>query len=637
MDSCLDSGELGKRIIDGLPDALVVVDSAGRVAGVNVQSLELLGYTEAELLGQPVELLVPERLRERHRLMRSAFDKVPSRRPMAEGRELWARRRDGSEISVQIALSRVETSSGPLVLVVLRETPDHVRAIARALHELEMVLECLPDPVAIRIDDSFAYVNSAWLRVLGYGSANELFGRPFLESVHPEDRAAMVERMQGVERAGESNARELRLLAKDGSVVALDVPKAIALTYRGQHAALVVAHDVREQKRLEAALALGERLATVGTLAAGVGHELNNPLQYVSMNLELLRDELQRSAGGSPSNRFRDLLALITDALSGAESIRKIVLGLRTFARGERAELVELDLTTVLELSFNLTRNELRHRMTLETDFEPTPRILADESRLAQVFINILMNAAQAMAGRPADQNVLRVSTWTDARGWAVVELRDNGPGMSDAVRSRIFEPFFTTKPVGKGTGLGLSIAYNIVTALGGQIECESWPGTGTAFRIALPVSSQTARPASGARRLEPAARRARILVVEDEPVVASLLERVLKSDHDVDMAADGFEALSLLTTDNDYDLVLCDLMMPNLTGQELYSRVTRERPQLARRFVFMTGGTTSEAAEAFLAAIPNEKLYKPFTVPVLRSVVSHSLQLQLLSATGSR
>lgn len=636
MHSFLDSGEVGREFIEALPDALVVVDSAGRIAGVNGQGLELLGYTEAELLGQPVELLVPERLRRGHQLKRHAFDQAPGRRPMAEGRELRARRRDGSEVSVQIALSRLDASSGPLVLVVLRETPDHVQAVARALHELEMVLEYLPDPVAIRIGDTFAYVNSAWARVLGYDSPAELMGRPVVESVHPDDRAKLAERMQGTHRAGESAGRELRLLSKDGSAVFLEVPNSIALLYRGQQATLVVAHDFREQRRLEAALALGERLATVGTLAAGVGHEINNPLQYVSMNLELLRSELRTLADGSPSGRFRDLLEMTTDALRGAESIRKIVLGLHTFARGEREALVELDLPAVLEFAFNLMRNELRHRVRLETAFEPTPRILADESRLAQVFVNLLMNAAQAMAERPAEQNALRVSTWTDELGRAVVELRDNGPGMSDAVRAHIFEPFFTTKPVGQGTGLGLFTAYNIVTALGGQIDCESEPGAGTSFRVALPAASRTVRPASGTRRLEPATKRSRILVVEDEPVVASLLQRVLKSDHDIDLAADGVEALALLAEGRNYDVVLCDLMMPKLNGQELYARVTRELPQLTPRFVFMTGGTTSEAAEAFLDAIPNEKLHKPFTVPELRGVVARALEARPLPAVGS-
>jgi PAS domain S-box-containing protein len=636
MRSFPDSGELARALLEALPDALVVVDTDGLIVAVNAHGLELLGYTEAELLGQPVELLVPERLRAAHRLARGAFDQNPSRRPMAQGRELKARKRDGSELSVQIALNRVHTSSGARVLAVMRETPDHVRAVARALYELEMVLERLPDPVAIHIEGAYAYVNSAWLRVLLYGSANELLGRTLLDSVHPEDRE-LIQRRQSAHQAGRADATEVRWLAKDGSPVALDVPQSIDLLYRGQPATLVVAHDVRERRRLEAALALGDRLVTVGTLAAGVGHEINNPLQCVSMNLELMRNELQAiSRGAAPPVRANDLLEMTADALQGTERIGKIVLGLQTFARGERERLVELDLASVLELSINLTRNELRHRLRLETQLQTTPRIFADESRLAQVFINLLLNAAQAMAHRPADQNVLRVSTWTNERGQAVVELRDNGPGMTEAVRSRVFEPFFTTKPIGQGTGLGLSIAYNIVTSLGGQLECESEPGKGASFRVVLPTPSPTARPASGARRIEPAARRARILVAEDESIVASLLERALKSDYDVEIATDGAQALALLLSERDYDVVLCDLMMPNLTGQEVYARATRERPQLADRFVFMTGGTTSATAEAFLAQIPNEKLDKPFSVPGLRGVLERALPRASRSAAGS-
>jgi PAS domain S-box-containing protein len=752
----LSSDELALALVNALPDALLVVDASGTIVAVNGTALELFGYQEDELTGQPAEMLIPERFRAQHTQARRRFVEQPSQRGMAQGRELKALRRDGRELSVQIALSPVKRQQGLLVLVALRETPDYVRAlheteeryrsaleqapdavfiadlsgrytevnsaactmlgysreqllgktitdvflsedlprlaetrsrllqpgtadvsawtlvrsdgvhvpvevssmihadgrwqafardvsertktetaVALALRELETVLQMLPDPVAIRVGELFAYVNPAWLRALGYEKPSELIGKRVLDGIHPDDHGIGETRLAPATE-GFGEAIELRMLAKDGTVVPLDFPPSLALHYHGKPARLVVAHDRREEKRMAAALATRERLVTVGTLAAGVGHELNNPLQSVTMNLELLRDELQTVAGGSPSARYRELLDMTSDALRGAERIRKIVSGLHTFSRGERDEQSLLDTRSVLELSVNLAQNELRHRTHVELDLEPGPPVMADESKLAQVFINLLVNAVQAMPERSADENVVRVATRADEQGRAVVEISDNGVGMTAEIRRRIFEPFFTTKPIGKGTGLGLAISYNIVTSLGGQIECESEPGIGTTFRVVLPTA-QAASHTSGFRSVVPASPRARLLIVEDEPVVARLLERVLSRDHDVDLAADGVDALNLLSLNHDYDIVLCDVMMPRMNGMELFEQVTRENAELAARFVFMTGGATRPDVQGFLDSVPNEKLYKPFSVPAVKSLIGHLAQPRRASERQKR
>jgi PAS domain S-box-containing protein len=752
----LSSEGLGMALINALPDALFVVDAGGRIVAVNATGLELLGYDESELIGQAVEVLIPERLRASHAQARHQFVEQPSQRSMAQGRELKALHRDGRELSVQIALSPVRRDETPLVLVALRETPDYVRtlreaeeryrsaleqapdavfvadlngryievnsaacrmlgytreqllgktimdlipsedlprlaqtrsrllqpgeaevtawtliradgaplpvevsamihpdgrwqafardvserkraeaALALALHELETVLETLPDPVAIRIDDLFAYVNPAWLRILGYSNPSELIGTKVLDSIHPDDHAIASTRAAAALPEEVTSVVELRMRAKDGSLVPLDFPPSLALHYHGKPARLVVAHDRREEKRVAAALATRERLVTVGTLAAGVGHELNNPLQSVSMNLELLRDELQTVAGTLPSTRYRELLQMTHDALRGAERIRKIVMGLHTFSRGERDEQSLLDPRAVLELSISLARNELRHRVRVELDLEPVPSVMADESKLAQVFINLMINAVQAMPDRPAEDNVIRIATYEDPEGRAVIEVADNGVGMVPEVRRRVFEPFFTTKAIGKGTGLGLAISYNIVTSLGGQIECESSPAVGTTFRIVLPPARAAAHR-SGLRPLVPTPHRGRILVVEDEPIVARLLQRVLSVEHDVDVATDGGDALEGLSRRQDYDVVLCDVMMPRMNGMELFAQISRKYPQLAERFVFMSGGATRPDVDAFLDSVANEKLFKPFSLPSVKAVVSRLLEANPAPEVGT-
>jgi len=751
LPSSLASEQLLLALVDALPDALFVVRGDGSIVAVNSAAQHLFGYTEEELLGRSVETLIPERLRHGHEQTRLKYLAQPTQRNMAQGRELLALRRDGRELSVQIALSPVAAPGPRLVVVALRETPDHIRllrqteeryrsalaqapdavfvadlsgrytevnpaacrllgyteeqllrktimdlvpaedstrlaetktrllvpgaadvatwtllradgtrlpvevsamihpdgrwqqfvrdiserqraeaAIALALHELETVLEMLPDPVAIRIDECFAYVNPAWLRLLGYSHAGDLVSKSFASSVHVDD-IPLSERLMSA-TADEKESFELRLVAKDGSAIPLDFPPSLALHYQGKPARLVVAHDRRAERRVAAALAARERLATVGTLAAGVGHELNNPLQNVTMNLELLREELERMALSSPSPRARELVQMTNEALLGTERLRKIVLGLHTFSRGEREEKSFLDVRTVLGLSLDLTQNELRHRLRVERDLRPVPTVLADDSKLAQVFINLLVNAAQAMPDRPEESNVVRVTAGTDDRGHAVVEISDNGIGMTADVRRHIFEPFFTTKPVGQGTGLGLAISYNIVTSLGGQLDCESEPGVGTTFRISLPPASETPTHSVLRQSAPKPPVRSKILLIEDEAVVARLLQRVLSREHDVDIAEDGARALELLTGDGDYAVILCDVMMPRLNGMELFERVLHVKPWLAPRFVFTTGGATRADVEAFLDSVPNEKLYKPFSLPDVRLLVSKMVQSYLAS-----
>ncbi|HVY29290.1 MAG TPA: PAS domain S-box protein [Polyangiaceae bacterium] len=619
-----ESEERYHSALEQAPDAVFVADLTGRYTDVNSAACKMLGYTREQLIGKTIMDLIPTddlpRLSEtRGRLLRPGEADVD---------EWTLLRADGVRVPVEVS-SMIHTDGRWQAFVRdITERKQAAEAQARFLRELETVLETLPDPVAIRTGDVFAYVNPAWLHVLGYQDPRDLIGKPVLDSMHPDDHTIAAARLAA---PALGSSIELRLLAKDGSPVPLDFSPSVSLHYHGQPAHLVVAHDRRDEKRMAATLAIRDRLVTVGTLAAGVGHEINNPLQHVTMNLELLRDELQSVAGGSPSARFRDLLDMAGDALRGAERIRKIVLGLHTFSRGEREEPCILDVRSVLELALNLVRNELRHRARVELDLEHVPKVLADESRLAQVFINILINAVQAMPERDESDNLVRIATRTDPQGRAVVEIRDNGAGMTPQTRARIFEPFFTTKAVGQGTGLGLAISYNIVASLGGLIECDSELGVGTTFRIVL----QPAEPwqESQLRQLAPgSSRRGKILVIDDEPIVAKLLERVLSREHQVDVAADGEQALALLASRPDYDVVLCDLMMPHMNGMELFQRIARDAPGLTDRFVFMTGGTTRADAQAFLDSVPNEKLYKPFSVPNVRSLVSRLLEARQAS-----
>jgi signal transduction histidine kinase/ActR/RegA family two-component response regulator len=357
-------------------------------------------------------------------------------------------------------------------------------------------------------------------------------------------------------------------------------------------------------------LVRAERLAALGRLSASVGHEINNPLSYVIGNLEYVSKEL---AQGRANEGVQEALR---DAASGAERIRRIVHELRAFVRGsdrDRRELV--DLSDVLDASVKLVWSELRHRARLEREIATLPKLHADPIRLTQVFVNVLMNAVQAIPEERAGRgdSVITVRTRQLSNHELAVEIADTGVGIAEADRPRLFEPFFSTKPQDKGTGLGLFVSLGIVSSLGGRIDVESREGRGTLVRVVLPIPEEISPRVERVSSLPPpAVKDRRLLVVDDDVLVARTLVRLL-SEHRVDVVTSGREALARLAVEGpDFDLVLCDLMMPDITGMDVYEEVERKHPGLASRFVFISGGGVTERSRRFLEQHAERVLPKP-------------------------
>ncbi len=377
-----------------------------------------------------------------------------------------------------------------------------------------------------------------------------------------------------------------------------------------------------ERDRLRERLVRQDRLVTTGTLAAGVAHEINNPLSFVSANLDLAIEELEELealGGNSPSERIRELLQMLGEARDGAERIRRIVRGLRSLAREDSAPS-PLEVARSIEQSIHLAMHELRQKATITHERSPVPSVLADDSRLSQVLVNLLVNAAQAFTDNDASKNrvTVRASLGTDNR--VEIAVSDNGPGIAADVLPRIFDPFFTTKELGQGIGLGLSISHSIVTSLGGELTCETKLGQGSTFRVWLPIAEALTEPEVTIESL-PSKRRGRILVVDDEPAVLRAIKRLLSADHEIVAVSDPREALGLFERSEAFDLVFCDLMMPHLTGVELYDRVRTLSPRDAERFVFISGGIIDERMNDLLADITNERVEKPFSPQNMRGI----------------
>ncbi|HZH79455.1 MAG TPA: ATP-binding protein, partial [Archangium sp.] len=268
------------------------------------------------------------------------------------------------------------------------------------------------------------------------------------------------------------------------------------------------------------------------------------------------------------------------------------------------------------------------HRARVVKDYGLPPAVLADERRLGQVFLNLIVNAAQALPEGQGLHNEIRLTTGQDAQGLAFISVSDNGTGIPPEVLPRIFEPFFTTKEVGEGTGLGLSICHSIIQELGGDIRVRSEPGQGTTFEVRLPAAPEDEEEVevSAAKPTPAPFRRGRLLIIDDEPLVVATLVRTLAREHDVLSFTSARQALERLRAGEPCELILCDLMMPELTGMELHATLARENPALAERMLFLTGGAFTEATRAFLDSTRQPWVEKPFEPEALRTRVNELL-----------
>jgi PAS domain S-box-containing protein len=386
--------------------------------------------------------------------------------------------------------------------------------------------------------------------------------------------------------------------------------------------AIGVGTDVTDRHRMQVQLAQSERLASVGMLAAGVAHEINNPLSYVIGGLDLVARDLvaaRAAAAVSDGALFDALEERVRDARRGAERVRGIVRDLKVFSRVDERRPSALDVRASIQAALSLAANEIRHRARLALDLSPVPPVSAEEGRLGQLFLNLIVNAAQAIAEGAAEKNEIRVTTRHQADDLVRVEVSDTGAGIPSELLGRIFDPFFTTKPVGVGTGLGLAICHAIVADLGGRIEVESAPGEGTTFRVLLPPASRAVDASSLAPPAgRPAAKRGAILVVDDEPLILKTIAPLLAPEHDVVCESRADVALERIRAGQRFDAILCDLMMPEMTGIDLHSALLEIAPAQAQAMLFLTGGAFTARGRAFLERVSNPTLEKPFDAAVL-------------------
>ena len=386
--------------------------------------------------------------------------------------------------------------------------------------------------------------------------------------------------------------------------------------------AVMVFRDITERKRLQATLLISDRMASIGLLAAGIAHEINNPLAVVMGSIDAAMQHIGAAATHVETGRRDPLQQGLEDMRTASSRIRDIVRDVGSFSRTEDPELINVDARVVMKAALRMADPTLRLRARVEAHYGPLPFIAATESRLAQVFLNLLVNASQAIPEGRLDRNCIRVSTQTSEAGAAVITIADTGSGMSKATLNRLFTPFFTTKDVGLGTGLGLSICRRIIASFAGTIEVESEVGCGTTVRVVLPASlTQASSPSSAAHSSRPP--RARLMLVDDEPMVLRVLEQCLSSQYEVAAFGSARQALARFAVGERYDHILCDLMMPSMNGIEFYERLSHDYPDQASRMVLITGGGVTPRVQSFLDQTHTLKLDKPFTLQELQTLLS--------------
>ncbi len=476
--------------------------------------------------------------------------------------------------------------------------------------------------VLVSLEGVIREANRRCSEILGY-ETTELVGRHIWDLAQAGGQQQIIDWFKGQSLSGSGRASPVELGRKDGAIAMVEFSTA-PVTIGEENLLLSIGRDVTEQMQVQAQLMVSDRMASIGALAAGVAHEINNPLAAVVGNLELAThhaDLLVTKLGASAL--LADLRDIVHDARESAERVRQIVKDLKIFSRVEEDKRSAVNIRRVLESSLRMASNEIRHRAKLVTHFGQVPNVDGNESRLGQVFLNLVVNAAQAIPEGNIDRNEIVITTSTDDSGNVVTEVRDTGPGIAPEVLRKLFTPFFTTKATGVGTGLGLSICQRIIHGLGGEITVTSTVGEGTAFRVLLlpselSESGETPPPVSHA-----ALRRGRVLLVDDDPMIGKVVRRILEAEHEVVTLTSASEALDRINAGEQYDVILCDLMMPLITGIEFHRRLATSFPAQAAGVVFLTGGAFTASARAFLDEVANVRMEKPFHIQNLRALVN--------------
>ncbi len=577
---------------------------------------DFIGKPLVEVVGKPPWELVAPSQRDGVR------DLIASRGPGAPPLSLpyEIERSDGTRRAVELGVSRISAAGLELAICNFRDTTPLQKSEAR----FRSLVEQAPDGVSILQEGRFVLANRAIVEMFQLPDFDALRGRSLVEFLPPNELARALDRIAKITAGAVGTSAEYRLF----NGLAVEV-HSVPYEWDDKPAILAFVRDVTERKRLQEQLFRGARMAALGTMAATVAHEINNPLTY--LQLELQRLEIEAANEPDPL-RATMLRSHVGNAMHGVDRVARIVRDLRTYSRDDADEpTTAVDVVAVAERALQIVEHDLRHRARLVRRYAEEPAIIEGSAgRLEQILINLLVNAIQSLGDTSPATNQITVAI--DVAEDVRISISDTGSGLRDP--DRVFEPFFTTKPIGEGTGLGLSVCKQLVEGMRGHIAVVSTSPQGTTFGVTFPrrIAHSTPAPPPAPRA---AGERLRVLVIDDEPLVRNAMRNLLALEHDAEAASDGETALALMAT-NDFDVVLCDVMMPRMNGRDVYEQIRARWPGRERRLVFVTGGAFVPALAAFLESTDNMKLRKPFTVENVLALVREAQRRSVSDSAAS-
>jgi PAS domain S-box-containing protein len=646
---------------------MVLFDSNHRIVRANTAFAEMLGSTPEKLAGRSMVDVIHPSDRSRGQ---EAFHRVERRELTWVTVQQRCLRKDGESRWGEFATRIFWGANGEFLhaLGIVRDITEAVVAQA-ALRESEIRNWRITESNMMGLFEwgdavTISEANDAFLQMLGYSREDLRSGNIGWSEILPPDSQDLAIRLRDELLAtGRIRPTRMEYRSRDGKRIpvlagaariswepvkgigfVLDMSEQRKIEAERANAEAALRQSLADLEQAQARLQLADRMASMGTLAAGVAHEINNPLGFVVANLGFAQDEVAvlRAADLNPAERERRLAALtwaLGEAQEGAHRVRNIVLDLKMFSHPDAEMRTAVDLHRVIDSAVNLAQAEIRGRARVVRRFENVPAVLGNEARLSQLFLNLIVNAAHSIpppssngsSGEqaPMPRHEIRLSIERTPAGWVRAEVTDTGVGIAAEHLARIFDPFFTTKPLGRGTGLGLWICHGIAQSLGGEINVTSTAGMGATFSVILPPADvSTASPLDPVRPVTeatPSGDRKRILVVDDEPLMGSAIARVL-AEHEVVALTSARSALCRISAGERFDVILCDVMMPDFSGMDLYEAMARQAPELLDRLVFITGGAYTPDAVAFLDRVPNARLEKPILPRALYDAVASIL-----------
>jgi PAS domain S-box-containing protein len=525
-------------------------------------------------------------------------------------------RDDGQIRTIEVGLGPFSVEGVPAVVAFIADVTDSLQeaeSLKKSGERFRTLVESIPEAIFMTRGTTLTYANRAFIQLFGIPEDPSTSDVDLLELLHADDAArfsTLVEELS----PGTSRQAEFQMVSRDGRGVTLEV-SAMGIDV-GEPGALFLGHDATARREFEMQLLQVDRLEVLGTLAAGMAHAINNPLSYTVLNLEHVTRHMRDL--GTDSDYYAEARVRLAEAHDGAERVAKVVRQMRSLSRARASAPGPADIRAVLDNVLSMIGNEIRYSASLILRYDATPPVWAREGELEQALLSLVLYVARAVPDGAQKTREIRISLGTSASGDAILTVSDDGLFLPAGAATDLLDPFGSAS-----SGLGLTMSHAVFASLDGRLEVEGMTGGGTVLRVVLPAAgsraveggSRAPLPPARTPRPEAAHARARVLVVDDDPGVASTLRAMLEAQHEVKSVESAREGLRLLMGPEEFDVVFCDLVMPEVSGIDLYCALELKRPDRAERLVFMTGGVFTPEAERFLARVQNPRIEKPFSL----------------------